>query len=154
MAVTGARIIGGEDLEKALARAFQAWTEEDINDAFWDDQFKDEKWKHSPLTVRKNGETVGSPRDIYDLGELYQSGVDSYKYESSSQAAEARWHWDAKNSSGKEYAIYVHEGWGTNDPYARRFTDDVSDMAFSFRKPIGKALLSRIQTALNALNAN
>jgi hypothetical protein len=154
MAATGARIIGGDDVEKALTRAFQKWTEEDINDAFWDDQFKEEKWKHSLLTVRKNGETVGSPRDIYDLGELYQSGVNSYKYESFPQAAEARWYWDAKNSSGKEYAIYVHEGWGTNDPYARPFTDDVSDMAFSFGKPIGKALLSRIQTALMALNAN
>jgi hypothetical protein len=154
MAVTGARIIGGEDFEKALTRAFQAWTKEDINDAFWDDQFKKEKWEHSPLTIRKNGEPVGSPRDIYDLGNLYQSGVDSYKYESSSQTAEARWHWDAKNNSGKEYAIYVHEGWGTNDPYDRRFTDDVSDMAFSFRKPIGKALLLRVKAALTALNAN
>jgi hypothetical protein len=154
MAVTGARIIGGDDLERALIRAFQIWTEEDINNAFWDDQFKEEKWKHSPLTIRKNGEQVGSPRDIYDLGNLYQSGVNSYKYNSSSQAAESRWHWDAKNSSGKEYAIYVHEGLGTNDPYERRFTDDVSDMAFSFRKPIGKALLSRVEAALTGLNAN
>jgi hypothetical protein len=154
MAATGARIIGGDDLERALTRAFQKWTEEDINDAFWDEQFKVEKWKHSPLTVRKNGEMVGSPRDIYDLGKLYQSGVDSYKYESFPQAAKARWHWDAKNSSEKEYAIYVHEGWGTNDPYPRRFTDDVSDMAFSFEKPVGKALLLRVQAALTALNAN
>jgi hypothetical protein len=154
MAAIGARIIGGDDIERALARAFEEWTKEDINDAFWEDQFKEEKWKHGPLTIRKNGETVGSPRDIYDLGELYQSGVNSYKYKSSPQAAEAHWHWDAQNSSGKEYAIYVHEGWGTNDPYARPFTDDVSDMAFSLRKPIGKALLSRIQTALTALNAN
>ena len=154
MAVVGASFIGGNSLEKALMKAFQEWTEEDINDAFWDDQFREEKWKHSPLTVRKNGETVGSPRDIYDLGALYQSGVNSYKYGSSSQMAEARWHWDAKNSSGKEYAVYVHEGWGTNDPYDRRFTDDVSDMAFSFRKPIGKALLSRVETALAVLNAN
>ena len=154
MAVAGARIIGGDNFEKALKKAFQRWTEEDINGAFWDDQFKEEKWKHSPLTVRRNGDTAGNPRDIYDLGKLYQSGVDSYKYDLSSRAAGAHWHWDAKNSSGEEYAVYVHEGWGTNDPYPRPFTDDVSDMAFSFRKPIGKALLLRIEAALTGLNAN
>ena len=154
MAVTGARIIGGDDLEKALIRAFQQWTKEDINEAFWDDQFKEDRWEHSPLTQRANGDTVGSPRDIYDLGNLYKSGVDSYKFQSSTSAAEASWGWNAKNRSGEEYAMYVHEGTGTNFTYPRAFTDDVSDMAFSFRKPIGRALLSRVETALTGLNAN
>lgn len=154
MAVAGARIIGGENFEKALIKAFQTWTKEDINEAFWDDQFKEEKWDHSPLTIRKNGEEVGSPRDIYDLGNLYKSGVDSYNFQASTSAAEANWGWNAKNRSGKEYAMYVHEGTGTNASYPRAFTDDVSDMAFSFSKPIGRALLSRVQAALTALNAN
>ena len=148
-----ARIIGGERIEKALLEAFERWTKADINYTFWNDQFKDEKWKHSPLTVRANGEQVGSPRDIYDLGELYRSGIKSYKYESFGDSATASWHWDAKNRSGEEYAWYVHEGEGTNEPYARRFTDDVSDMAFSFRKPIGKLLLDRVNVALGDLNA-
>jgi hypothetical protein len=102
---------------------------------------------------RENGDTVGSPRDIYDLGNLYDSGVNSYKYQSSATGASANWHWDAKNRSGEEYAWYVHEGKGTNYPYPRRFTDDIS-FKFSFRRPVGKALQSRVQTALNALNAN
>lgn len=150
----GAKFIGGDDIERALLKAFESWTREDINETFWDDQFKEEKWDHSPLTVRANGELVGSPRDIYDLGELYNSGVKSYNFQSSKNNAMASWHWDAKNRSGQEYAWYVHEGKGTNDPYERRFTDDVSDMAFSFRKPIGKALLSRVSIALDGLNAN
>ena len=124
-----------------------------MNGAFWDDQFKEEKWRHSPYTERENGDTVGSPRDIYDLGNLYDSGVNSYKYQSSATGASADWHWDAKNRSGEEYAWYVHNGQGTNYPYPRRFTDDIS-FKFSFRRPVGKALQSRVQTALNALNAN
>ena len=124
-----------------------------MNGAFWDDQFKEEKWRHSPYTERENGDTVGSPRDIYDLGNLYDSGVNSYKYQSSATGANADWHWDAKNRSGEEYAWYVHNGQGTNYPYPRRFTDDIS-FKFSFRRPVGKALQSRVQTALNALNAN
>jgi hypothetical protein len=154
MAIAGARIIGAKQIEQALLQAFEQWTEEDINDAFWDDQFKEEKWDHSPLTIRANGDPVGSPRDIYDLGELYESGIKSYQYLSSSNGATASWHWNAKNRSGQEYAWYVHEGRGTNEPYERRFTDDVSDMAFSFRKPIGKALMSRVSIALAGLNAN
>ena len=153
MAVVGARIIGIEQIEKALIGAFEDWTKESINGAFWDDQFKDDKWKHGPLTERRNGDTVGSPRDIYDLGELYDSGIRSYKYESSANGATANWHWDAKNASGEEYAWYVHEGKGTNFPYPRRFTDDLS-FTFSFRRPVGKALQTKVQTALTALNAN
>ena len=153
MAIVSAKIIGIKRIEQALIDAFEDWTKENINGAFWDDQFKDDKWKHSPLTERRNGDTVGSPRDIYDLGELYDSGIRSYKYESSVDGATASWHWDAKNSSGEEYAWYVHEGKGTNFPYARRFTDDLS-FAFSFRRPVGKALQTRVQAALTALNAN
>ena len=148
MAVTGARIIGGDDIERALVKAFEEWTNEDVNDKFWKAQFIDRKWKYDGVTVRKNGETVGPrPRDIYDLGNLYEST--SYSYASSSEAAEATWRWDATNASGDEYANYVHEG--TRFMPGRPFTDDVSDMAFSFRKPIGKALLSRVQVALRQL---
>lgn len=153
MPAINARFFGGKDIERALVNAFEEWTREDVNGVFWDDQFKEEKWKHSPYTERENGDTVGSPRDIYDLGNLYDSGVNSYKYQSSATGASADWHWDAKNRSGKEYAGYVHEGKGTNYPYKRKFTDDIS-FKFSFRRPVGKALQLRVQTALNALHAN
>jgi hypothetical protein len=109
MPAINARLFGGKDIERALVNAFEEWTREDVNGAFWDDQFKEEKWRHSPYTERENGDTVGSPRDIYDLGNLYDSGVNSYKYQSSATGASANWHWDAKNRSGEEYAWYVHE---------------------------------------------
>ena len=153
MPAINARFFGGKDIERALVNAFEEWTREDVNGAFWDDQFKEEKWRHSAYTERKNGDPVGSPRDIYDLGNLYDSGVNSYKYQSSPDGASANWHWDAKNRSGEEYAWYVHNGQGTNYPYPRRFTDDIS-FKFSFRRPVGVALQLRVQTALNALNAN
>ena len=153
MAVVGAKIIGIKQIEHALINAFEDWTREDINGEFWEDQFQEEKWRHGPYTVRANGDPVGSPRDIYDLGNLYDSGVNSYEYESSPDGASANWHWDAKNRSGEEYAWYVHEGKGTNYPYPRRFTDDIS-YKFSFRRSVGKALQIRVQAALTALNAN
>ena len=149
-----ASLSGGNQIERALVKAFTDWTEQYINDAFWDDQFRNEgKWNHSPSTTRRNGDTVGSPRDIYDLGVLYDSGKESYKLTSSSYQITAHWHWDAKNSSGKEYAEYVHEGTGTNAGYPRKFTDDLS-IAFSFRKPVAKAFALRVQAELTAINAN
>ena len=47
----------------------------------------------------------------------------------------------------------VDQGKGTNYPYPRRFTDDIS-FKFSFRRPVGIALQTRVQAALTALNAN
>ena len=153
MAIT-ARIINQKLLENAVVQAFETWLEEDINKAHWNDQFKDDKWKHSPLTERENGETVGTPRDIYDLGALYESGLKNFKVTKSTSLVEATWHWDAKNRSEQEYAWYVHEGEGTNNPYARPFTDDISVAATFNRKAPGKALKLRLITALSQLNAN
>jgi len=152
MQIVGAKLVKAHLLEQALAKAFEQWADEDINEAHWDDQFKDMgKWRHSPLTVRANGEEVGSPRDIYDLGRLYDSGKESFTIEKSRTSIEAKWHWDAKNRSGQEYAYYVHEGLGTNYPYARPFTDAISEpRAFWLRAP-GRALKLRMQTALTAL---
>jgi hypothetical protein len=148
MAVAGARFSGGEGIERALIKAFEQWTKEDIDDKFWKAQFIDRRWRYDGVTIRKNKDTVGpDPRDIYDLGLLYEST--SYSYSSSSEAAEAQWNWGATNSSGDEYASYVHDG--TKFMPGRPFTNDVSDVAFSFRRPIGRALLSRVQTALREL---
>lgn len=152
MAIVNARIVNQKNLERALLQAFEIWAEEDINNAHWDDQFKDDKWNYGWVTERRNGETVGSPRNIYDLGKLYESGIDSYKFSISGNKAEASWHWDAKNASGKEYAWYVHEGAGTNVT-ARPFTDDISIPSSFFSKAPGMALLRRVQQELNQINA-
>jgi len=46
MAIISARIIGAKQIEKALLDAFEVWAEEDINDAHWDDQFRDmDEWE-------------------------------------------------------------------------------------------------------------
>jgi hypothetical protein len=154
MIIVGAKFNNSASLEKALANAFKKWAKEDINEAHWDDQFKDMgRWQYNNETKRKNGEVVGSPRDIYDYGELYRSGVESFRINESPEMVEAAWHWDAKNSSGQEYAWYVHYGKGTN-VNARPFTDDISIPSSFFYKGPGKALVRRIRAELTALNAN
>ena len=153
MPAVNAVIIGQSLIEKALIDAFETWTEEDINDAHWEDQFKEDKWQYDNETKRKNGDVVTSPRDIYDLGELYESGVKSYRFQRSTDGAEANWHWDAKNSSGQEYAWYVHKGEGTNVT-ARPFTDDISIPSSFFFKAPGKALKRRVTQYLDQLNAS
>lgn len=154
MAIT-AKIIGMELIEKALMDGLEQWAKEDINDAHWDDQFKDDdKWGWDQVTIRKNGEPpVFSPRNIYDLGNLYKAGVDSLDIERSANGIMARWDWsEARNSSGDSYAWYVHEG--TRNHLARRFTDDISIPSSFFRKAPGKALKLRIGQHLERLNAN
>lgn len=152
MAIISAKLIGQKIIEQALINAFELWASEDINDAHWRDQFTEEKWKYFGITKRRNGETVGpNPRDIYDLGLLYESGVNSYKFETGTNGATARWHWDAKNANGVEYASYVHDGTRFMDD--RPFTDDIAIAASFFRKGPGKALQLRTAQALERLNA-
>ena len=156
MPAINARIIGSKQIEQALINAFKDWTKEEVNEKHWDLQFGDNQWEYEAVTIRKNRETVGPGlRDIYDLGELYKSGIQSYKFTAGSASAQANWHWDARNNAKipEEYAWYVHEGKGTNIT-ARKFTDQVSDAKFSFMSDIGLNLLDRVQAALNALNAN
>jgi hypothetical protein len=154
MIIVGAKFNNSASLEKALANAFKKWAKEDINEAHWDDQFKDMgRWQYNNETKRKNGEVVGSPRDIYDYGELYRSGVESFRINESPEMVEAAWHWDAKNSSGQEYAWYVHYGKGTNVD-ARPFTDDIAIPSSFFYKGPGKALVRRIGAELKTLNGN
>jgi hypothetical protein len=138
-------------ITNSLVNAFALWASEDINEAHWDDQFKEmSRWDYDNETRRKNGEVVNSPRDIYDLGELYQSGVDSFVIEKGGGIIAAKWHWDAKNTSGEEYARRVHDGTGTNRT-ARPFTDDISIASSFFLKAPGMALRLRIQQAIQSL---
>jgi hypothetical protein len=75
--IAGGTIVNAKSLEAKLVKAFETWTRFDVNDYFRD-QFLEEKWPYDGETERKNGETVSSPRDIFDLGELYRSGRDSF----------------------------------------------------------------------------
>ena len=152
MAIVGAKLINPESIENALIQAFETWVKEDINDAHWDDQFKNmAKWDYDNETRRKNGEVISTPRrDIYDLGLLYQSGIDSSVIENTGAMVTANWHWDATNASGKEYATYVHDGLGTNVK-ARPFTDDISVASSFFLKAPGKAFKLRVGKAMAAL---
>lgn len=149
----GARIIGQALIEKALLDAFERWADEDINNKHWQEQFKEDIWEYDGVTQRKNGDIVGpDDRDIYDLGELYESGVRSFNLQSSPNGAKASWFWDATNASGGQYAWYVHEGEGTNRT-ARPFTDDISIASSFFLKQPGIDLQDRVRKGLAALGA-
>ena len=135
----------------ALAKAFALWAAEDINEIHWKQQFQEmSRWDYNGRTIREKGPPVESPRDIYDLGYLYQSGVDSFTLEDDGNLITAKWHWDATNASGKEYATHVHNGTGTNKT-ARPFTDDVSLMSSFFLSAPGVAFRLRIKQAIASL---
>jgi len=149
-----ASLHNGDAIIKALSEAFVKWAEEDINETHWREQFLEREWTYDGETRRKNPSApvrdAGNPRDIYDFGQLYESGVKSFSLASIGAGMRASWHWDAKNSSGQEYAWYVHEGRGTNKN-ARKFTDDISIAASFFLKKPGMALERRLALALEGL---
>lgn len=121
-----ARIVGAEKIEEALLNAFEQWTRDDVNGRYWRERFEERYPYPGPVTIRKAKPPAGDPRDILDTEALYESGVESYDYDKNSQGARAEWHWDAKNSSGQEYAWYVHEGEGPASRAPRRWTDELS----------------------------
>ena len=145
-----ARIIGAKALEKALLSAFQQWTEEDVNGEYWRERFE-EKYKYANrITVRKEKPPAGNPRDILDTEELYDSGVKSYDFSLNSNGARADWHWNAKNSSEKEYAWYVHEAEeGPSEGYPRRWTDELASEYLFEGSEIKSRLMNRIDRSLN-----
>jgi hypothetical protein len=156
MRIDSAKIVNAQKLRDAILDAFEDWTEIDINDDHWRYQFIEREWNYDGETRRKNQDKypglTGSPRNIEDLGDLYKSGVDSYEFKSDNNKAIASWRWDAKNSSGQEYAWYVHEGEGTNRS-ARPFTDDISIASSFWLKSPGESLKMRMQAYLDGLNA-
>jgi len=144
-----ARIIGIKALEKALISAFQQWTEDDVNGEYWREKFEEQYRYPGAPTLRRNGEVVGDPRDILDTEALYDSGVDSYRYSNASNGAEADWHWNAKNSSGEEYAWFVHEGQGPHSREPRRWTDELASEYLFEGSEIKGRLMARIDQSLN-----
>ena len=149
--IVGAKIVGGQFWERKLQAAFEAWAEEDVNDKYWKEQFTTEVWGYPGPTKRKNPNALVrdaySPRDIYDYGRLYDSGVESFTLASSSSQVTASWNWDARNSTGKLYAYYVHEGKGGNLA-PRRWTDDLVSPSLFLSNRLSKQLERRIIAAL------
>lgn len=145
--IVGGEFINPDRVVNKLAQAFENWAENDVNDYFRD-RFLEDNWPYDGETVRKNGETVTSPRNIFDLGDLYRSGRNSFSITQGSVNIAASWNWDAKNSSGRGYAWYVHEGLGTNLT-PRQWTDIFQQQALFDRSQVSKELKMRIRTALS-----
>jgi hypothetical protein len=146
--IVGGTVLNAKILEAKVTKAFETWARFDVNDYFRD-QFLEDKWDYDGETQRKSGEFVGpEPRNIFDLGDLYRSGRDSFKIEQGGVDITASWDWDAKNSSGRGYAWYVHEGLSTNiEP--RQWTDIFQQRDLFSQSGVSKELRSRIRTALN-----
>jgi len=146
--IIGGTIINARSLEQKLAQAFETWANDDLDDGYFEDQFKDDKWEYPGYTRRKSGENAGTVRNIYDLGELYRSGKESFRITQGTNDITASWNWDAKNDSGNAYAWYVHEGLSTNlEP--RQWTDVFQQRDLFDGSVVSKALRSRIRTLLN-----
>jgi len=149
--IVGGEFINPQRLEQKLLQAFQEWTEKDVNEDYWEEQFIFRDWPYKGTTKRKNPgafiEEAGDPRDIIDYGNLYRSGVESYSFSMGNSSASASWNWDAKNSSGKPYARYVHEGEGTNIT-ARPWTDELYYPQKFDMSDVRLALVHRIKMAM------
>lgn len=151
--IVGASLLNAKTLEAKLLQAFEEWTEKDINQDYWEEQFIFKDWPYKGTTIRKNPgafiEEAGDPRDIIDYGDLYRSGVQSYSFTMGTSSASASWNWDAKNSSGRAYARYVHEGEGTNIT-ARKWTDELYYPQKFEASDVRLALVRRVKMVLSS----
>ena len=75
--IVGGELINPDQIVNKLTKAFETWANIDVNDYFRN-EFLEDKWPYEGETKRKNGQIVGSPRDIFDLGDLYRSGRESF----------------------------------------------------------------------------
>jgi hypothetical protein len=151
-------IVGGSfknpnDLVAMLAKAFENWVTEDIQKDYWQEQFRDmDRWAYGRETRRKNGDLIGEGRrDIYDLGALYESGLDNFNINLGSSNIVASWTWDATNpKNGYHYAVDVHEGLGTSAGFPRQWTDELASPALFETSDVRLALKRRIKFAFSA----
>lgn len=151
-------IVGGSfknpnDLVARLAKAFENWVTEDIQKDYWQEQFRDmDRWAYGRETRRKNGDLIGEGRrDIYDLGALYESGLDNFNVNLGSSSIVASWTWDATNpKNGYHYAVDVHEGLGTSAGFPRQWTDELASPALFETSDVRLALKRRIKFAFSA----
>lgn len=126
--------INSQKLKGAVARAFDQ-TVDALSESF-DDAITDDRYPWPRETQRRNGETVSSPRDIVDTGELLESKVISRS--STENAAEFEW--------TAPHAIHAHEGAtlasGTELP-ARPWTEvglELADPKKAFERELKKQL--------------
>ena len=145
--IVGGELINPDQIVNKLTKAFETWANIDVNDYFRN-EFLEDKWPYEGETKRKNGQIVGSPRDIFDLGDLYRSGRESFSITQGGIDITASWNWNAKNSSGRGYAWYVHEGLSTNLA-PRQWTDPFQEKNLFNSSQVSKDLKMRIRTALN-----
>jgi len=151
--ITDARMRNAQVLTNKLAQAFEQWAWEDINGKYWEQQFKTPKWDYPGETKRKSSTALirdaDSPRDIYDYGKLYDSGVENCNVTLSPTTAMASWKWDAKNEAGQAYARYVHDGSKTNLK-PREWTDELAVPQKFDTSEIKQELLNRIRAAFSS----
>jgi hypothetical protein len=145
--IVGGSINNADKLVAKLEKAFETWARFEVNDYFRD-QFLEDKWPYPGETERKNGEIAESPRNIFDLGDLYRSGRDGFNVQQSANSVDALWDWNARNSSGRPYAWYVHEGLSTNLA-PRQWTDIFQERSLFESSNVSKELKSRIRAAFN-----
>lgn len=150
--IVGATLKNATGLMAKLAAAFETWATDDIQNDYWDEKFRDmDAWEYGRETRRKNGDLIlEGRRDIYDLGALYQSGLDSFKITQGSLGVFAAWTWDATNpDNGYHYAMDVHEGLGTSNDYPRPWTDELYVPALFEASDVRLALKRRIKIAFS-----
>ncbi len=109
-----------------------------------DTYFLEKKWLwNGNLTKRKNGETVGSPRDIFDLGDLYFSERESFSFIGNEYQMTRTWGGEGTDA---DHAVYVHDG--TAKTEARRWTDRIAE---NHEQEYADLIERRITEALNRL---
>jgi hypothetical protein len=79
------------------------------------ESIEDAKWEWPRETRRRNGEVVGSPRDIVDTGNLR----DGQYYEIDGTTITF--------GNNAEYAAIVHEGYGSDYPERRFISDTLAE---------------------------
>lgn len=109
-------------LQRAFGRVFESamdWAEEDFKN-----EITSEKWPWPNETKRRNGQTVGAPRDIVDLGGLLRS---QRREDIGQETTIFTWRGEDENGGDSAYALEVHDGYtakgGAKVP-ARPFTDN------------------------------
>ena len=120
--------------DRAINAAFKE-TAADLNDSFHR-SIVDPKWQWNKVTVRRNGETVSSPRNIVDEGTLR----DSQEFVMIS-FQEAQYNWNVP------YANYVRFGYTTRSGTVVAGRDWIEDGIKSI--DLGKIFAARLRSKLN-----
>lgn len=111
-----AKQLAAQVMRRALDRVL-ARLDDDLDELFLEDKWP---WMGG-LTQRRSGEVAGSPRNIYDLGKLYESETQRTD-QTGTKIIHTR-EWEVLNEAGQDYAPAVHDGTPTTD--ARPWTDRI-----------------------------